>query len=261
VGIIIKAEQELALMRQAGRINAQVLEALAQAVRPGLTTGELDRMARGLIRSAGATPAFLNYPHPVYPDSPYPAAINTSINDELVHGIPGRRRLQDGDIISIDCGAVYRGYVGDSALTLPVGRISEQAQRLIDVTAEALRRAIAACLPGNRLGDVSATIQEWVEGQGFHVVREYTGHGVGRNMHEDPSIPNWGKRNRGAVLRPGMTLALEPMVTVGPPELTVKADRWTVVTVDGSLCAHMEHTVAVTDGAPEVLTLYNSWPG
>lgn len=257
VGIIVKSEQELALMRQAGRINASVLEALARAVRPGVTTRELDRIARDVLRSAGATPAFLNYPNPnpLFANSPYPAAINTSINDELVHGIPGRRCLKEGDLISIDCGTIYQGYIGDSALTLPVGRVSAEARRLLDVTQEALRLAIDACRPGNHLGDISAAIQEWVEGQGFNVVREYTGHGVGRDVHEDPSIPNWGKRHRGPLLRPGMTFALEPMVTVGPPALKVEADGWTVVTVDGGLCAHFEHTVAVTDGAPEILTL------
>jgi methionyl aminopeptidase len=257
VGIIIKSERELVPMRQAGRINGSVLRALAQAVRPGITTRELDRMARDLLRSAGATPAFLGYPNPDphYAGSSYPAAINTSVNDELVHGIPGRRRLKEGDIISIDCGTVYQGYVGDSAITVPVGHISAETRRLLDVTEEALRRAIEVCRPGKRLGDISATIQEWVEGQGYNVVREYTGHGVGRDMHEDPSIPNWGKRDRGAPLHRGMTFALEPMVTVGPPNLKVKADGWTVVTADGGLCAHFEHTVAVTDGAPEVLTL------
>lgn len=254
MGIIIKSESELASMREAGRINASVLEALARAVRPGVTTRALDRIAREALRAAGATPAFLGYPNVLYPDAPYPAAINTSINDELVHGLPGRRRLNEGDIISIDCGTIYRGFVGDSAITLPVGRISAEAQRLLDVTREALDRAIAACRPGNRVGDISATIQEWVESQGYNVVREYTGHGVGRDMHEDPSIPNWGKRDRGASLRPGMTFALEPMVTVGPPDLRVKADHWTVVTADGGLCAHFEHTVAVTEGAPEILT-------
>jgi len=257
VGIIIKSERELVPMRQAGRINGSVLQALAQAVRPGITTRELDRMARELIRSAGAMPAFLGYPNPDphYPDSSYPAAINTSVNDELVHGIPGRRRLKEGDIICIDCGTVYQGYVGDSAITVPVGHISVETQRLLDVTKEALRRAIEACRPGKRLGDISATIQEWVEGQGYNVVREYTGHGVGRDMHEDPSIPNWGKHDRGAPLRRGMTFALEPMVTVGPPDLVVRSDHWTVATADGSLCAHFEHTVAVTDGDPEILTL------
>jgi len=257
VGIIIKSEQEIALMRQAGRINATVLEALARAVRPGVATRQLDRIARDMLRSAGATPAFLGYPNPnpFLADASYPAAINASINDELVHGIPGRRRLTEGDILSIDCGTVYEGYVGDSAITVPVGRISAEARRLLDVTQEALRRAIEACRPGNHLGDISATIQEWVEGQGYNVVREYTGHGVGRDMHEDPSIPNWGKRDRGAPLRPGMTFALEPMVTVGPPDLVVRADHWTVATADGGLCAHFEHTVAVTDGAPEILTL------
>ena len=257
MAIIIKSEHEIQLMRQAGRINAGVLEELARAVRPGISTRALDRMARDLLRSAGATPAFLGYPNPnpFFADARYPAAINASINDELVHGIPGRRRLREGDILSIDCGTVYQGYIGDSAITVPVGRISAEARRLLEVTQEALRLAIEACRPGNHLGDISATIQEWVEGQGFSVVREYTGHGVGRDMHEDPSIPNWGKRDRGAPLRPGMTFALEPMVTVGPPDLVVRDDHWTVATADGSLCAHFEHTVAVTDSAPEILTL------
>ncbi|HHX45170.1 MAG TPA: type I methionyl aminopeptidase [Chloroflexi bacterium] len=257
MAIIIKSDQEIALMRQAGRTNGRILEALARAVRPGITTRALDRMARDMLRAAGATPAFLNYPNPnpLLVDASYPAAINASINDELVHGIPSRRRLKEGDILSIDCGTVYEGFVGDSAITVPVGRISAEARRLLEVTEEALRRAIEVCRVGNRLGDISATIQEWVEGQGFNVVREYTGHGVGRDMHEDPSIPNWGKRNRGVPLRPGMTFALEPMVTAGAPDLVVRADHWTVATADGSLCAHFEHTVAVTDGEPEILTL------
>ena len=255
MAIIIKSQEELELLRQAGHINALALEAVRHAVRPGVTTQELDRIARGTLRAHGADPAFVGYPNPAHPDYPYPGAINASINSELVHGIPGPRRLKDGDIISIDCGTVYKGFVGDSAITLPVGDVSDESQRLLDVTHEALRLAVSVCRPGNRFGDVSATIQEWAESQGYHVVIEYTGHGVGRDMHEEPQIPNWGKRNRGALLRPGMTFALEPMLTVGAPLLFVKDDHWTVATQDGGLCAHFEHTVAVTEGEPNILTL------
>ena len=255
MGIILKSRAEIEIMRQAGHINALALEAMVRAVRPGVTTRELDRIAAEVLRAHGAQPAFLGYPNAADPGHPYPATINASINDELVHGIPGRRRLREGDILSLDCGTIYEGYVGDSALTVGVGRISAAAQRLMDVTEEALRRAIAVSRAGNRIGDISATIQEWVESQGFQVVREYTGHGVGRDMHEDPSILNWGRPGFGALLKPGMTFALEPMVTAGPPELYTKTDSWTVATVDGGLCAHFEHSLTITDGEPDVLTL------
>jgi len=255
VAIIIKSADEIECMRRAGRVNALALEAMTRAVRPGVTTKELDRIAEEVILSHGGTQAFLNYPNFRSPDHPYPATINASINSELVHGLPGRRRLKEGDIISLDCGTVLDGFVGDSAITLPVGRISPEAERLIEVTREALRLAIDASRAGKRVGDISATIQEWVESQGYHVVREYTGHGVGRRMHEDPQIPNWGKRRRGSLLKPGMTFALEPMVTAGQPELYVKNDHWTVATQDGRLCAHFEHTIAVTDGEPIILTV------
>ncbi len=255
MAIIIKTRDEIAIMREAGRINAQALEAMARAVRPGVTTRELNRIAIEVLRAHGATPAFLNYPNGTFPGHPYPAAINASINDELVHGLPGRRKLREGDIISLDCGTVYNGFVGDSAITLPVGRISARAQHLLDVTREALRLAIDASRLGNRVGDVSASIQEWVESNGYNVVREYTGHGVGRDMHEDPQVLNWGKRDRGTPLRAGMTYAIEPMVCMGSADLYVKADYWTVATVEGDLCAHFEHTIAVTDGEPEILTL------
>jgi len=255
VPIIIKTSEEIELMRKAGHITALALEALSRAVRPGVSTRELDRIAEEVIRSHGGKPAFLNYPNASFPEHPYPATINASINSELVHGIPSKRRLKEGDIISLDVGVIWGGFVGDAAITLPVGRVSTEAHRLIATTREALRLAIAASRVGARFGDISATIQEWAESQGYHVVREYTGHGVGRQMHEDPQIPNWGKRDRGAPLRPGMTFALEPMLTIGPPELYVKEDHWTVATVDGSLCAHFEHSLAVTDGEADILTL------
>jgi len=257
VAIIIKTRQEINMLREAGRINAEALEAMRRAVRPGVTTAELDAIAEDIIRSHQAVPAFLHYPNPSpkHSDHPYPATITASVNDELVHGIPGPRVLKEGDIISIDCGCVYKGFVGDAAFTVGVGPISEEAERLIRVTEEALHKAIEASRVGSRLGDVSAAIQKHAERNGYSVVREYTGHGVGRDMHEDPQIPNWGKRRTGIALRAGMTYALEPMVIVGGPEVYVKPDTWTVATKDGSLCAHFEHTIAVTDGEPEILTL------
>jgi methionyl aminopeptidase len=257
VAIIIKTRHEVALLREAGRINAMALEAMRRAVRPGVTTAELDAIAEDVLRSHGAVPVFLGYPNPSrkYSDHPYPATITASINDELVHGIPGPRVLQEGDIISLDCGCMYKSFVGDAAFTMGVGPISEKATRLLRVTEEALFKAIEASRVGNRLGDVSAAIQKHAEGHGYNVVREYTGHGVGREMHEDPQIPNWGRRRTGIRLRPGMTYAPEPMVMVGGAEVYVKPDTWTVATRDGSLCAHFEHTIAVTDGEPEILTL------
>jgi methionyl aminopeptidase len=255
MAIIIKSRAEIAIMREAGRINARALDSMSRAVRPGITTAELNEIAEQVIRSDGATPVFLNYPNASHPGHPYPATINASINDELVHGIPGRRALKEGDIISLDCGCTYSGFVGDAAITVGVGHISAEAARLIQVTREALDMGIAASRAGTHLGDVSATIEEQAVRNGYCVVREYTGHGVGRSMHEDPQIANWGKRGAGTILRPGMTFALEPMIIVGNPRVYVKHDLWTVATRDHSLCAHFEHTIAVTDGEPEILTM------
>ncbi len=255
MAIVIKSKEEIAVMREAGRITALALQAMCQAIRPGVTTAELNAIAEHVIRSHKATPAFLHYPNATYSDRPYPATITASINDELVHGIPGRRALKEGDIISLDCGCIFDGFVGDAALTVGVGTISEQASRLVRVTREALDRSIAESRAGNHLGDVSAVIEEHAVQNGYRVVREYTGHGVGRAMHEDPQIPNWGKRGTGPLLRPGMTYALEPMIIAGHPRVQVKRDRWTVATRDRSLCAHFEHTIAVTDGEPLILTL------
>jgi methionyl aminopeptidase len=255
VAIIIKTPEEIAALREAGRITARALDAARRAVRPGVTTAELDAIAEDVIRSHDATPVFLHYPNPSYRDAPYPATITASINDELVHGIPSRRKLKEGDILSIDCGCTYKGFVGDAAFTVGVGLISAEAGRLVRVTKEALDRAIEVSRAGNRLGDVSAAIQQYAEGYGYNVVREYTGHGVGREMHEDPLIPNWGKPRTGVLLRAGMTFAPEPMLMIGHPAVYVKRDLWTVVTRDHSLCAHFEHTIAVTDGEAEILTL------
>jgi len=255
LAIIIKTPEEIAVMREAGRITAKALDAVRRAVRPGVTTAELDTIAEDVIRSHGATPAFLHYPNPSYSNAPYPATITASINDELVHGLPGRRKLKAGDILSIDCGCTYKGFVGDAAFTVGVGLISAEAGHLVRVTKEALDVAIGASRAGNRMGDVSAAIQGYAEGYGYNVVREYTGHGVGREMHEDPLIPNWGTPRTGVFLRAGMTYAPEPMLIVGNPAVYVKRDLWTVATRDGSLCAHFEHTIAVTDGEAAILTL------
>ncbi len=249
--IILKSPAEIAIMRQAGRINALALEAVRQAIRPGVTTEELDAIAEEVIRKHGGRPAFKGYPGPY----PYPATITVSINEELVHGIPGPRKIKAGDIVSVDCGTIYKGFIADSAFTVGVGEISPLARRLIRVTEEALYRGIEQLRPGNRVGDVSAAIQRHVEVHGFHVTREYTGHGVGRSMHEFPMIPNYGTPGRGALIREGMTVALEPMVLVGTPKTKVKADKWTVVSADGSLTAHFEHTIAVTAHGPLILTV------
>ncbi|UYN89794.1 MAG: type I methionyl aminopeptidase [Anaerolineales bacterium] len=248
--IVLKTPAELEMMRKAGHINAMALAEVAKHVRPGITTGQLDKIAEQLIRDHGATPAFLNYPGPY----PYPATLNTSVNEELVHGLPGKRELREGDLLSVDCGTVYEGFVGDSAFSMGVGEVSAEAQKLMDVTQESLRLGIAQMLPGNHVGDVSAAVQEHVEAHGYHVPREYTGHGVGRKMHEGPQVPNYGVRGQGILLRPGMTIALEPMVLAGTHRTRVLKDQWTVVSADGSLTAHFEHSVAVTEDGPLVLT-------
>jgi methionyl aminopeptidase len=249
-GIVLKSPRELALMREAGKINARALAAALEVVRPGVTTGEVNRAAAEVLKKSGAEPAFVGVPGAY----PYPAETTISINDELVHGIPGDRRLEEGDIVSIDCGTIYEGFVGDSALTVGVGEISDEAQKLIRITREALFKGIQKMVPGSYSGDVSAAIQAHVEGNGFQVVREYTGHGVGRSMHEDPQVPNYGRKGRGAPLKPGMTIALEPMVMSGSFETRILQDQWTVASKDGRLTAHFEHSVAVTENGPWILT-------
>jgi methionyl aminopeptidase len=238
-------------MRNAGRLNAQALAAVRAAVRPGVTTAELDALAEEVIRKGGGTPVFKGYPGAY----PYPGTICASLNDELVHGIPGKRKLKEGDILSVDCGTLLEGFVGDAAFTVGVGEISPQAQSLLDVTEQALYEGIRCMRAGLHTGDVSAAIQRFVESRGYYLTREYTGHGVGRSMHEGPQVPNYGTPGRGPVLRAGMTIALEPMVLVGTAKTRVLPDQWTVASADGSLTAHSEHTVAVTEGEPEILTL------
>jgi methionyl aminopeptidase len=248
--IVIKNPPEIETMREAGRVNALVLKTVREMVRPGITTQELDAVAEELIRKNGGKPAFKNYPGPF----PYPATLTISINEELVHGIPGKRKLKEGDLISVDCGTVLNGFVADSAFSMGVGEISPQAQLLLEVTEKALYLGIEKMRPGNRVGDVSATIQQFVEGYNFHVPREYTGHGVGRDMHEGPLVPNFGVSGRGISLRPGITVALEPMVMVGTHRTRVLDDQWTVISADRSLTAHFEHSVAVTENEPIILT-------
>jgi methionyl aminopeptidase len=245
--IIVKTQAEVATMRRACEIAARALHDVVQAVRPGITTRELDRIAEDRIRAQGGVPSFLGY-------RGYPASLCISVNDEVVHGIPGRRRLREGDVASLDLGALVEGFHGDLAVTVPVGKVSEELARLLQVTSEALEEGIRAVRPGRRLGDVSAAIQQYVERYGFSVVREYAGHGVGRSLHEEPQIPNFGRPGNGVVLRPGMTLAIEPMVNIGTPEVSVDPDGWTVRTTDHKASAHFEHTVAVTDTGADVLT-------
>jgi methionyl aminopeptidase len=245
--IIMKNDRELVYMRDAGRLVAQTHTEMKKAVRPGITTKELDSIAEDFIVSADARPAFKGY-------NGFPATICASINEEVVHGIPGLRKLESGDIISIDIGAVINGFFGDSAVTLPVGEVTSEAQRLLEVTEQSLQEGIKKAVVDNRLFDISHEVQAYVESNGLSVVRDYVGHGIGRNMHEDPQIPNFGKPGRGPRLQAGMTLAIEPMVNLGTYEVVTKQDNWTVVTRDGKLSAHFEHTIAITDKGPEILT-------
>jgi len=248
--VVIKSSEELEVMQAAGRINALALNAVREAIAPGVKTQALDAIAEAVIRDHGATPAFLGYPGP----TPYPATINSCINEEMVHAIPGNRVIQEGDLVSIDCGTVYQGFVADSAFSVGVGEVSAEVQKLLNVTNKALEIGIDKMRVGNRVGDVSAAIQKYVESFGFQVPREYTGHGVGRQMHEGPQVPNWGLPGRGMVLRAGMTIALEPMVLVGTHRTKILPDQWTVTSADGSLTAHTEHSVAVTESGPRILT-------
>lgn len=249
MAIVIKTAKEVEKMRRAGEIVREVLHAVRAMVKPGVTTLELEKVAEAMIAEAGAKPAFKGY-------HGFPCVLCTSLNDQVVHGIPSAKTvLREGDILSVDCGAVIDGYYGDSAITIPVGKVSPATQRLLDVTQGSLARAIEAVRPGAMLGDVGAAVQEMVEAEGFSVVKEFVGHGIGTRMHEDPQIPNFGERGRGVRLREGMVLAIEPMVNAGTDAVRVLKDGWTAVTEDGSLSAHFEHTVAVTKDGAAILTL------
>ena len=246
--ITIKSAREVELMRRAGKITAAARALAGEMVKPGVTTQEIDRAVCRFIRSQGAEPSFLNY-------NGYPASVCISVNDEVIHGIPGKRVLREGDIVSVDVGAYIGGYHGDCAATYACGKISEEAQRLIDVTRQSFFEGIKYAREGGRLSDVSHAIEEYVEGNGFSVVREYVGHGIGRNMHESPEVPNFGAPGHGPRLLRGMTIAVEPMVNAGGAAVRVMPDGWTVRTQDGSLAAHYENTILITDGEAELLTL------
>lgn len=246
--IILKSREEIEKIRKSNRIVAQVLEKLREIIAPGVTTAELDRVAEEMSRKNSAKPAFKGY-------RGYPASLCTSINSEVVHGIPSARELREGDIVSLDFGILVDGYYGDSALTVPVKEASPEAMRLIRVTRESLYKGIEEAKAGNRLGDISAAVQEHVEAAGFSVVRDYVGHGIGKSLHEDPQIPNYGTRGRGIALKKGMVLAIEPMVNEGSYGVRVTGDGWTVVTEDGKLSAHFEHTIAISDDGPEILSV------
>ena len=246
--IIGKSKRELEKMRAAGQLVGQVLAHLRTLVAPGVTTMEIDRAAEQMIRDAGALPTFKGY-------NGFPYSICASVNEQIVHGFPSNYRLQEGDIFSIDVGATLEGFVGDTATTVPVGRVSEDRQRLIQVTQECLERAIEQCWPGKHLGDIGWAVQEHAEANGYSIVRDYVGHGIGRRMHEDPQIPNYGRPGLGPKIKSGYVFAIEPMVNLGSHHTKVLKDKWTVVTVDGQPSAHVEHTIAITADGPEILTV------
>ena len=245
--VILKSSWEIDLIRKSGRIVAEALARLTKLVEPGITTLDLDRLAEEYILKRGAKPAFKGY-------RGYPYSLCASVNEQVVHALPSERKLKEGDIVSLDLGSIVDGYYGDAAVTVPVGQVSDEANRLIDVTQESLRRAIDAVHPGGRLSDISHAVQAAVEAEGFSVVRLFVGHGIGRSLHEEPQIPNFGPPGHGPVLKTGMVLAIEPMVNAGSPDVMILEDRWTAVTCDGSLSAHFEHTVALTENGTEVLT-------
>lgn len=247
--IVVKTRAQIDKMRRAGSLVAQTLDLMARMARPGMRTIDLDAAAEEFILSQGAIPAFKGY-------MGYPATLCVSINDEVVHGIPGDRRLEEGQIVSVDVGVNCDGWYGDAARTLCIGEVSADAKRLLEVTQEALRRGIAQAKSGNRLGDISAAVQTYAEEHGYSVVRELVGHGIGQRMHEEPQVPNFGRANTGPELKAGMVLAIEPMLNIGACEVNFDSDKWTVRTADGSLSAHFEHTVAITETGPEILTLF-----
>ena len=248
--VILKQPDEIAKARASNRIVADVLSVLRERVKPGVTTRELDRIAESLTEKRGAKPAFKGY-------RGYPFSLCTSVNEEVVHGMPSNRILVEGDIVGLDFGVYYQGLYGDSAITLPVGRVTDQATRLMQVTEQSLYAAIGQACDGKRLGDISAAVQETVEADGFSIVRDFVGHGIGKCLHEDPQIPNFGKKGRGIELKKGMILAIEPMVNAGKYKVKILQDGWTVITADGSLSAHFEHSVAITDNGPEILSKLN----
>ena len=247
--VILKTKRELKCMREAGRIAANALKIAGETVKPGVSTWEIDRMARKYIESAGAVPTFLGY-------GGFPASACISVNEVVIHGIPSKNKIiKEGDIVSIDVGATYEGFVGDNAYTFPCGKVSKEAEDLMNTTRESLKEGIKAAKAGARLGDVGSAVQRYAEARGYSVVRDFVGHGVGANMHEDPSVPNYGTPGRGIRLLPGMTIAIEPMINQGVKEVRTLGDGWTTVTADGKLSAHFENSIAITPNGPVILTV------
>ncbi len=249
-GVTIKSRREMEAMGRAGAIVGATLTLLKKSVEPGITTGELNRIADKNIRSMGAVPTFLGY-------QGFPGAICASVNEEIVHGIPGKRVLKEGDIIKMDCGATIDGFIGDAAISVAVGKVSDEAQRLMDDTNASLYAGIAAAQPGNRIGDIGAAVEGYAIARGYGVVRQFVGHGVGRYLHEDPQVPNYGEPGKGVLLRPGMCICIEPMLNLGTEATEILDDDWTVVTADGALSAHFEHTLAITKDGPKILTVHD----
>lgn len=253
--IFLKTEDEIALMRKANLLVGSTLAEIGRAVRPGVTTKQLDKLADTFIRDHGAMPTFLGFPNPY--GQPFPASICTSVNSQVVHGIPTDEPLKEGDIVSVDCGALLDGFNGDSCYTFCVGEISEEVRSFLATVKESLYKGIEAACAGHRVGDIGHAVQSHCEAAGYGVVREFVGHGIGREMHEDPMIPNYGRRGNGALLKNGMCIAIEPMITMGSREVMLQPDRWTVCTRDGSIAAHFEHTIAIHGGKPDILSSFD----
>ena len=252
--IFLKTEEEIALLRNANQLVGKTLAEIAKVIKPGSTTSELDRLAEEFIRDNGATPTFKGFPNPY--GNAFPASICTSVNDEVVHGIPNDVPLEDGDIVSVDCGTLLDGYNGDSCYTFCVGNVSDEVKSLLKVTKESLYLGINAAVAGRRLGDVGFAIEDCCEKHSYGVVREFVGHGIGKEMHEDPQVPNYGRRGNGILIKNGLCIAIEPMITLGSRNIIMMPDRWTIKTMDGSVAAHFEHTIAVHDGKPEILSSF-----
>lgn len=252
--IFLKTEDEIELMRAANLLVGSTLAELGKHIQPGVTTAQLDKVAEEFIRDHGAIPTFKGFPNPY--GSPFPASICTSVNDEVVHGIPNDRPLQDGDIVSIDCGTLLNGYNGDSCYTFCVGEVAEDVKQLLRVTKESLYLGIEAALTGYRIGDIGYAVQSHCEKYGLGVVREFVGHGIGRDMHEDPQVPNFGRRGNGVQIKNGLCIAIEPMITLGKPQIYMMPDRWTIKTRDGKVAAHFEHTIAIHQGKPDILSSF-----
>lgn len=253
--IFLKTEDEIELMRAANLLVADTLAEIAKVIRPGVTTKQLDHLAEEYIRDHGAVPTFKGFPNPY--GGPFPASICASVNDEVVHGIPNDRPLKDGDIVSVDCGTLLEGYNGDSCYTFCVGEVSAEVKRLLKVTKESLYAGIKAALSGKRIGDIGYTIQRHCESNGYGVVKEFVGHGIGKTMHEEPAVPNYGRKGSGVLIKDGLCIAIEPMITLGSPDIMMMPDRWTIKTRDGKWAAHFEHTIAVHQGRADILSSFD----